>query len=277
MGPYPPVVARTPQYRYVDTGQRYMEVTALQQIMRHWFGPFERNGSWWHCYPSNYVSIDIETTGFSPTNDYVIELGWTTAVNRQAVEVSSILVDWSTCPGIDWGYFCHRMATTAAKMAERGRPYHFTPEMLRDQGLPFDEAMARIRQVLDKALTGVVVAHNGWQFDRSRLNGLRQRYIDNRPFNFHETSLIDTGLFEKASQQSRTPWAGETLPNWYSRAAAPPWNIKWSLEEIIIPKYGLDRRYGLNPQLAHRGAFDSRVCHHAFETFRDIGEGVFVA
>lgn len=261
MGPNPAVVAR-----YVESGQRFLEMHKLAQLMRHWFAT---------GYPETYVSVDTETTGFSLERDIILEVGWTIVRNRVPVTTGHVLINWFESPHIDPCWLIDRMAWTRAKMNEKGQQYPYDAMMLQREGARPQECMELLVGVLNDAAKTCAVGNNLWGFDTPRLDKLRHQCHDGLAFEWNADSLIDIGIFEKAAQQDRMPWPGNTRAEWYKRAASPPFTgAKWSLD-YIIKKYRLDQRYGLDAMQLHRSGYDSYAVACALETFRDIGDGVY--
>lgn len=267
MGPDPTVVAR-----YVDSPYRFLEMEKLRQLMRHWFGP---DGLGRCRYPSTYVSVDIETSGFSLENDFVLEVGWTIMRDRRPVTSGNILLNWFEHPGVNQSWLAERIRETQRRMHEKNQQYPFDIAMFYREGVPPTQCLATLVDVIDEAAATAVLGNNIFAFDTGRLDHLRHRWHDGLAFDWNPNGIIDVGLFEKAAQQDRMPWPGTSLADWYKRAAAPPFTgAKWSMD-FLINKYRLQQRYGLQTLHLHRAAYDSYAAACAFETFRDIADGLY--
>ena len=72
----------------------------------------------------------------------------------------------------------------------------------------------------------------------------------------------------------RPPHPGETLAAWYKRVRGGFSKIKWSLDGHCASKYRLAERFGLDLAGAHGAAFDCRLTHALFETYRQIAEEI---
>ncbi len=255
------------------------ELAVTAQIMRHWFGPHPAGACpLWNSYPDDYIVFDTETTGIDPTLDLIVEYGWHITRGRQSRDNDSVLINWIGHYGITEEWLAARMEAVRAKMAERGLNYRFTVDMLKERGIPAPEAVENIFGFFNDALERgeLLVGHNIITYDRKMLDALFARFHGGRSIQWPHNCMVDTGLVEKASRQNRVPWANDTIFEWARRVASPPFNVKWSLDGICIPKYRLAERYQLQQGLNHTAAFDCLATHCLFDTYRDIGEGKFL-
>lgn len=254
------------------------EITTTAQIMRHWFGPHPVGAApLWNSYPDDYLVFDTETTGVDPVLDLIVEYGWHITRGRKSRDNDSVLINWVGHYGITYEWLKARMDAVRAKMAERGLNYRFTPEMLMEHGVPAPEAVENIYQFFMEALDRgeLLVGHNIISYDRKMLDAMFSRFRSGSYIQWPDNCMMDTGLIEKASRTNRIPWLNDTIYEWARRVAAPPFNVRWSLDGVCIPKYKLDSRYSLQPGLNHTAAFDCLATHCLFDTYRDIGEGVY--
>ncbi len=276
-------VGRTPYgligWRYEDDAYRPMEISFVAQIMQHWFGPHPPGirPPAWDRYPDNYTYFDIETSGGNTSLDVITEVGWAVVRKRRVVDCDGVLLNWYGHPLVDWNWLCHRLSGLTEHMAKRGRVCTITPQRLLDEGVPPDDALDGFYQLLLEARQRgeLLVGHNAASFDRRICDAAWLRFRHGLQFPWGENAIFDTGLVEKASQQNRLPWIGDSLDKWSQRAAAPPWNVKWSLDEHCVPKYRLAQRYDMRQVQAHAAGGDCVTGHYLFETMRDIGEGVY--
>jgi DNA polymerase III epsilon subunit-like protein len=255
------------------------ELHVTAQIMRHWFGPHAAGVTppKWNSYPDDYFVADTETTGVKPAEDLILEFGWHMTRGRKTADNASILINWIGHFGITYEFIKERTDRLRQIMAEKGANYRYTPEMLIEHGMPAPEAIEQIYGIFMETLDRgeMIVGHNIIGYDRAMFDAMFNRFFDGKVIPWPADAMFDTGLVEKASRQNRVPWEGDTIHAWARRAAAPPWNVKWSLDAVCIPKYRLADRFGLQPDLAHTAAFDCLVTHKLFETYREIGEGVY--
>jgi hypothetical protein len=162
-------------------------------------------------------------------------------------------------------------------MAENGRQYHFTYEGLRDHGdEPFD-VLREYHGLLSDcvARNELVVAHNGWFFDRNMLYGNCRRYIpETGHIEWTPNSIFDTGLTEMASQMGPKGqvWPQDTLTTYYQRVNKRGGPIKWALDTHCVQKYGLIDKHNLDMSGAHANPWDCMVTHYLFEHWRELLE-----
>jgi len=258
-----------------------MELNVTAQIMRHWFGPHPQGTTppLWDTYPDNYLVFDTETSGIVPAVDLIVEYGWCLVRDRKPVDNDAVMINWVGHYGITYDWLKAKMDTVREAMAAKGHNYRFTPEMLMERGIPAPQAVEHIYEFFQETLNRgeMVMGHNIITFDRPLVDAMFSRFHGGRKIQWPDNCMYDTGLTEKASRQNRVPWINDSLFSWARRAASPPWNVRWSLDKVCIPKYRLQERFGLNPELTHTAAFDCLATHCLFDTYRDIGEGKYAA
>lgn len=252
---------------YEDPQDLQQQLWNLRNYMLHWMAQ--------GIHSDDYFVLDLETTGVDFLVDLVLEAGWAVIRNRQVVHCGSIVFDWSRHPFVSWDWVCSRMTALQQRFAEKGRTYHFTPERLQREGIPAELATQQLHAFLSEMLGKhrLTVGANLFQFDRYMLDGFLHRY--GRPLSWSNTTIFDVGLMEKAVQQYSAPFPEDSLYSWQTRIAKPPYNVRWSLDNWITPKYRLAIRHGVDNINAHGGAYDSLVIHRTYETFREVAAGRF--
>lgn len=253
---------------YADPPDLQQQLANLRNYMLHWM--------YRGIVADDYLVLDLETTGVDFSVDLVLEVGWSVIKNRQVAHCGSVMLDWSKHPFVSWDWVCGRLAKLKADFTEKGRHYQFSPELLQQQGVPAEQAVPTIYSFLQQAIAShrLTVGANLFQFDRFMLDSFFHRYhthaLDWRP-----TTIFDVGLMEKAVQQYSQPFPEDSLYAWQTRIAKPPYNVRWSLDHWITPKYRLAIRHGIDNMNAHGGAYDCLVIHRTYETFREVAEGRF--
>lgn len=240
----------------------------LQRILRHWFYSDGAQG-----LPENYTCFDLETTGFSPQEDLILEIGWAIVRNRQIVDCNSAVLNWYDCPDIDPQWLTARLQRTAEQSARNGVVYHFTPERLHAEGGPPIPVLQKGVELLQSIMAAgeSLVGQSVFTFDRRMLDAAKVRFLDRDPVAWLVGGIIDVGLLEKAGQlEDKLPWPGEGYEEWLRRCQGGG-RVKWSMFNHIIPKYDLANRFQLNLERAHRAADDCRCVWATAETFREIG------
>jgi hypothetical protein len=270
-----------PRTHYVDSEFRPIEMEVVAQIMRHWFGPRLPGtvAAAWERFPDSYTVLDLETTGFSHGLDLIVEVGWAVVRHREVIDSGSLILNWFEDPRIDQQWLTERIRQVTYHMGNRGRTYHFPPERLMSEGVsPVPALHGFASLIYDGLLTGhLFVGHNLWHFDTKAINSSLHRFLDGYQLPWGSCRILDTGLVEKASQQSRVPWLGETLDGWQRRVSKPPFNVNWSLDQHCLYKYRLAERYPVNLATHHTAEADCLLTHYLFETFRRLAEGTYSA
>src|SRR4051812_46423786 len=105
---------------------RESELSFLSDLMLH---NFREVGDIWNGWspslrlPSNYLVFDLETTGFDPNQDLIVEVGWAIVQDRQIVDYAGMLLDWTSFDPDnkdfhDWLKW--RLTRCAADLAKQG-------------------------------------------------------------------------------------------------------------------------------------------------------------
>lgn len=226
-------------------------------------------------FPCDYFVTDVETTGYSFKNDYIIDIGWSVVRDGQIAHNEGLLLDWTKCPGADIPFIRRQLQRQAADYAKIGRPHYYPFERLCDEGTDPVEAIHAYATLLHGYISRgeQVVGHGLWRFDRKMIDSHTQRFLKGYLLPWRQCSILDTGLMEKAMQMNRAPWRGETLDEWNKRINnANVKGVKWSLESHCVPRYRLAERFGLDMQLMHTGGFDCVLIHYLLQTFAQLSK-----
>lgn len=227
------------------------------------------------AFPDNYFVADVETTGYSFNNDYIIDVGWCVVRDGQIGHNEGLLLDWTKHPHADIPFIRGQLERQAAEYAKIGRPHYYPFERLCDEGIDPREALHTYATLIwDYINRGEqIVGHGLWRFDRKMIDSHTQRFLKGYLLPWRQNSIMDTGLMEKAMQMNRAPWQGETLDEWNKRINnANQKGVKWNLESHCVPKYRIAERFGLNMGLMHTGGFDCVLIHYLLKTFRELAE-----
>jgi DNA polymerase III epsilon subunit-like protein len=229
--------------------------------------------------PGDYIAFDTETQGKDPESPSTlpVQLGYAVVSGGKLVDHGDYLLNWTLGPhAVPEGQFATSLIETASRMAELGKPYHTTWDLIRDGGIEPGEALALFSDLLTSAVSSgmSLVAHNGYTYDRVMLEHCtRRRGI---PLSIDPERLVDTGLLEKCFQMGwEPPQPGSCRRReWYNKIAEANSFVRWSLDRACSERYGLPARHGLSVDLAHSAGYDSVVCHHLLEAMRErAGEG----
>lgn len=226
-------------------------------------------------FPSTYLVLDVETTGFSKTDDFIIDAGWAVAVNNRIVHQASLLVDWSCMPGIDCGYIQSQLQRQAYEYAKVGRPHYYSWERLCREGSPPAEVLTAYVNLIYEHITSgrsMIVGHGLYRFDRDVIDSHTDEFMGGYLLPWQPQSILDTGLIEKAVQAGKVPYTHENLDEWQQRVNNAGTKVKWNLGGHCIPKYSIVERYQVDTRLLHTAGFDCTVICHLLDTYRQLSE-----
>lgn len=122
-------------------------------------------------FPSNYVVVDIETTGLTPEFDDIIEIGAIRISNNSLVESYQTLIN----PAYPNEFVLDDFISELTGI---------TSTDINNQGIPITSALIELREFIGDSL---LVAHNA-NFD---INFLYDAYLDNLGFKF-QNDYVDT-------------------------------------------------------------------------------------
>jgi len=226
------------------------------------------------AFPSTYLVLDCETTGFSKARDFMVDAGWAVVKDNQIVHREGLLLDWSRV-NVDHGFIQSQLRRQARQYAEVGRPHYYSWERLCDEGEnPFEVVHVYAQLIYDhiKHPDSMIVGHGLWRFDREVIDSHTQRFLQGYLLPWQLNSIFDTGLLEKAAQMGRAPYENETLDEWLRRVNNANARVKWNLENHCVPKYRLVERYGVDMALMHTAGFDCVLIRHLLDTLRQLTE-----
>lgn len=224
-------------------------------------------------FPSTYLVLDCETTGFSKAKDFMIDAGWAVIRDNQIVNHTSMLLNWALVPGVDCGFIRSQLQRQASDYAKQGRPHYYPWERLvAEGGHPMEVIHAYSTLIYDhiKDPNSMIVGHGLWRFDREVIDSHTQRFLQGYLLPWQHNTIIDTGLIEKAAQIGSRPWASETLDDWMRRVNNAFAKVKWNLEGHCVPKYRLAAQHNLDMRLMHTAGFDCVLIHLLFQKYREL-------
>lgn len=238
------------------------ELDLVGATMRHIFGPAG--------IPESYLVVDLETTGFKKDYDVVTQVGWAVVVNRQIVNCEALYLNWEGTEFVEHGWMRHRLRQQADNMAQRGIQQKITADMLERLGI---EPLSVLNVLFDLMLGYVsrnqlIVGHNFWKFDSAFLDYAFDRFM-RKEFPWTHSSIMDTGIVEKASQLNLPRYESETLDDWFDRVERKRAHSKWGLDSCV-QKYNITQRFGLGLDQHHDAGHDCRLTWAVFETFREL-------
>lgn len=155
-------------------------------------------------FPENYVVWDLETTGFSPQGNRIVEVAAAIVQNNEIVESWSELIDFE------------------GEMPEQAQNVHgISKEMCSDQGKPEREVLKRLITLLIDCEAHVT--HNGTRFDLKFIESAMHRLREEKD-EFYDGFLyeidkkhIDTAALYKAEKIHSAKYWNESWPSFFSR------------------------------------------------------------
>lgn len=224
--------------------------------------------------PDNYCVADLETCGFSPERDLIIEVGIGHVVNRQLVSRQCAVLDWTRYEGIDQDYLASQLERIRVEYEKKGRSWRYNMDVLKAEGHDPIQVLHTYVMEMYKAITGdeMIVGH-GFHFDRRMIDAHARRFLNGYQLPWHDEAIFDSGLIVKGSQIGKLPWPGESREAWFNRIrAAQVKGVMWALDGYCVERYELVQRYGIDVQQAHSAGYDVMLCHLMVETFRHLLE-----
>lgn len=235
-------------------------------------------------FPNDYLVIDTETTGVQTGTDLIAQVGHCLVIDRKEVDRGHYMLDWTRHPQIEQPWLQERLRETKSHVEFKngqptGKTYHISYERMRDEGAEPEPVLRQYAEFFReiRANGQFFVAHNGYHFDAKFLEEHFRTFIRD-DFEFADDELVDTGMIEKGSTASMLPWTGDSLRSWSLRLYNQRLRgIKWNLDQHCIPKYNIDKKYGLKMSEAHDAGYDSYITHLLFEEWRSMCDTQYAA
>jgi len=262
-----------------------MEATATEtgslqgtrMIISHWSQDFRNQ--YGDRFPVDYTCFDTETTGFSRDSDLIVEWGHCIVRDREVTDRLNVIINWFGAGLVPDEWISTALKRVARKVKlNTGNTFHVTEEKMKKKGVPVDEALPWIHELLTTVIDNgeFLVSHNGWNYDFEMIHAHFRDFMEVE-FDIPPNQMIDTGAVEKASQMVEDdrihPKPGETLKAYFKRVAyfrAP--GVTWNLGDWCFHKYRLGEKYGADPSKAHQAGYDAWMLHLLMEEFRGMIE-----
>ena len=236
-------------------------------IIDLWPQSFRDNygGDW----PEHYCCFDVETMGLEQGIDLPFEIGHCLVRERQIVDRTHILIDWTRDPGFSAAWIEARMETRGKELAIEGLG-RITVKRLRRDGLAPDKAGAFLADFFGALREREIplVAHNGYAFDEPVMKDLFERvgqpWPDLGPNGLIDTAMIELGNMLLAKGQPKIPMPGDSLRAYFTRMRRYKGQAKHNLSDHCRQKYNLPGR----PDEYHHAEHDAVVLHHLMEAWR---------
>jgi len=231
--------------------------------------------------PSNYLSVDVETTGLKPDWDLIVEIGHCAVHAGKGVGTMSTLIDWTKNEYVDQDWLKAKLSLVRRHVEgdphrPTGRTFPITYERLGDEGILPEVAFRFYRDLFEfiRAGKGLFVMHNGLQCDVPFLEAAFEEWLQD-PFIFAPYEVFDTGAMVKAAQLELYPNKNETLRDYFLRVVRKRVSgVYWSLEGYCLEAFELDKKYDLRREDLHTAGVDALMTHWLLEELR-LADGNF--
>lgn len=222
---------------------------------------------WVHEYgplPSDYLTLDTETSGLDAQRDKIVQIGWCRVANGKAVENGHLVVDWTAgASPLEVSNLAADLEHVRSRMARRGNQYPWTIDLLRKRGRPPAEVAAALAAKFAE-VTGFVT-HYGWMLDYPMIGAFMAG--QGRRFDPPHHQLYDTGLLVKMCLIGLTPVNGEPLRSFLLRLHQVISSPRHSLA-ACVSLFDLQAQ-GATTTACHEAAYDSWLVHLIFEALRE--------
>ena len=214
-----------------------------------------------------YLVLDIETTGFRPTEDFVLQVGWLFCRNGKIVSNSAVFV--ATPEDVLHAYDVGDYVT---KQISEGNDGYVKSADVRNFGHSASDVFENLKQLCANVMAipgACIVGHNFCDFDMpfiecfARKNGVELTFDRNR--------LFDTGCFFKAHKLG-VEWDGERFESVYDWfiwiKSIRKRGLKWAVH-VCLKDLKLDQKYNLDTAATHDAGFDALCEHYIYEYYRE--------
>lgn len=242
-------------------------------IVNYWPKWFRNlyGGEW----PKNYVTFDIETTGYKLDLDVITEIGHCLVQDGEIVDELAIILDWTNHSIVPDHWLRQRLRSVAQSMELNGQRYHITYEKMQKEGMKPEKALAFYRDLFNTLMSRqmLFVAHGGYTFDEKMIAANFAGFKIASNFGFGDNNLLCTDGIEKASQVVTNPRfmprQGDTLRSYFHRVKYTRLaGVKSNLSDHCFHKYGFASKHGLTQKDMHGVGPDSRCVHYLMEEYR---------
>lgn len=214
--------------------------------------------------PRTYLVLDIETTGFLPSRDKLLQIGFLLCANDKVLGNSSLFVRQSddVLNAYDAGSYVQK------KIAEGNSGYVKSADV-RKYGIDQEHALRAVADAWIRLSTlypqAVLVGHNLIRFDATWFDEYFKQYgID---LQFPRERMIDTGALVKAGKLKCLPLRGEDLSSFFLRthniiAKGVFWRLELAHRELC-PAGTVDL------SMAHDASADCLMTHQVWQALRN--------
>jgi len=225
-------------------------------------------------FPTSFIALDSETTAESVEFGRLpVQLALVEVVDGEVKHANEIFLNWTIGNAVPASSFIAELNKINYIMQEKGETFPITYQMICEKGKP---AVSGLKHFMTQLVAYIdlgwpIVGHNIHGFDADLLNKAAHKYLDGFEIPWHKTSVLDTGLFEKAIKNDFYCYDGEPIEAWQRRVARIMSSTKWNLRHCVA-QYGLTEK--LAGHAAHNAVSDCMAVAHLVHVFnRMLDEG----
>jgi DNA polymerase III epsilon subunit-like protein len=216
--------------------------------------------------PCDYLVFDLETLGFDPARDMIVQLGF--CLVRDCEVVHDLWDTDSSAMILKWPAECFEGRDGAINV------HGITPEKSAAEGVDPDEVFGIVEDVVAYANKEGMqfCGHNLFAFD----HGFLKRAMSDRgkKMDISQDSLIDTAMIVKAMQLGMKPDVDERAYSYYARVKQfRARGVYYNLDRHCVKRFGLDAKHGVDPDAAHDAGYDCWMTHLVVEELNKIIRG----
>lgn len=235
----------------------------------HWFGS---------PLPRNYLSWDMETTGFERDWDFPLQIGHVLVADGKIVTRREYTLQWTRSPLVDQKWFRERLLYLKdriefdPKLGRRsGRTWQLDYDRIDREGKDPIKVLTYYRDLFRKCRANnyMSIGQQGW-YDASMFDHVSYEFLNGDGFAFDPDELFDVGSLVKSIQcdPPMLPKPEESLKKWAGRInATPKPGVKWTIKHAV-ELFGLKEDASFDPSLLHGAGEDAYWVHRIFEELR---------
>lgn len=228
--------------------------------------------------PRNYISWDMETTGFERDWDFPLQIGHVLVADGKIVTRREYILQWTRSKFVDQRWLRNRLEYLKDRIehdhklgGRSGRIWQLDYDRIDREGKDPLKVLTYYRDLFRKCRKNnyLSIGQQGW-YDATMFGNVSHEFLEGDGFDFDPDELFDVGSLVKSIQcdPPMLPRPEETLKKWAGRVNATPkpgvlWTIKHAVE-----LFGLKEDASFDPNLLHGAGEDAYWVHRIFEELR---------
>jgi DNA polymerase III epsilon subunit-like protein len=227
--------------------------------------------------PDNYLVFDLETSGFRPHGDVIIQWSVGIVKDRKLIANVSQSLNWVDDPRIcsDWLDSALSEIRKKLNLGAHDLTHPFSLQHLKTYGLPPDESLAELRSLLHDSEHLVLVGHNHIDFDIPMLEGNLERFVPEcLPCCAAAMDCLDTGALAVGMQLNSPIVQLPRMEDFSRLVLRRKRDAHWKLQSVCVELFGLRDTKDL-VAAAHTASADTQLVYKIVEAVRErtVNEG----